>query len=104
MLQPHFEVPAIGVDRSKSHPVAEHHLQIDNVGRDLDTAIARRHAGEAEYAVGPELRHRLKGYRAAAGAFENEVDLSELILDARHRVVGDALIGRTQLREDAALQ
>src|SRR5438094_5461722 len=38
MLHAHFEVAAVGVHGAKRHPVAEDHLQVDNVRRDLDTA------------------------------------------------------------------
>src|SRR5437879_13565733 len=87
MLQSHFEVTAVGVHRSKRHPVAEDHLQVDNVRRDLDTAVAGRHSGEAEDTVGPDLRHCLERHRAVAGRFEDEVDLTELLPDSQHRMV-----------------
>src|SRR5207248_3081876 len=92
MLDPHLEVAAVGIDRPERQAVAEDHLQVDNVRRDLDLAIARRHTGEAEDAVGPELGHRRKRDLAVARPLEDEVDLTEFILDARQRVIRDAFV------------
>src|SRR5438552_15634165 len=83
VLDTRLEVPAIGVDRPKRHPVTKDHLQIDDVGRDLHIAIPRRHAGEADDAIRSDLRDRLKGDRAVARAFEDEVDLTELRSEER---------------------
>ena len=79
-------------------------MQVDNVGRDLDTAIPRRHTGEAEDAVGPELGHRLERHLAVARSLEDEVDLTELVLDPDHGVIRDTLVTGAEARKDAVLQ
>src|SRR5205814_7806203 len=82
----------------------ENHLQVDNVRRDIDTAIAGRHPGEAEDTVGPDLRHCLERHRAVAGGVEDEVDLTELLPDSQHRMVVDILISGAQALDDATLK
>src|SRR5438093_319525 len=85
ILQSHFEVTAVGVHRPKRYPVAENHLQVDNVRRDLDTAIAGRHPGEAEDTVGPDLWHFLQRHPAPSGRVGDEGDLTSLLPDSQPR-------------------
>src|SRR5438270_9142831 len=104
VLHPKLEISAVRVDGPEGHAVAEHHLQVDNVGWNLDLAITAGQARQADHAVCAQLGHRVKGDGAVAGGLQDVIDLAEFCFDPGNRVIIDALVAGTELRDDLRLQ
>ncbi len=78
---------AARVDGAEHDLVLEYQVAHDEVGVELDRALAPRHAGEDEHAVGAEHLHQLERHPGRAGRLVDEVDVAD-----RRRELGEGVV------------
>ena len=76
---PRLEVAKIGVHRADQQLVAQHPVQVDLVGRNFDRPLAAGDARPHHDAVVAEDLHRLERDGAAAGRFDDQIGLADLL-------------------------